>query len=71
MEIQGFDVGTVEAVEAYFNYIQRFGFDRIGAERFCVQNDSSRTNNHLEAFYRKLNQKMYGRRVNLWVCISM
>jgi hypothetical protein len=71
MEIQGFDVGTVEAVEAYFNYIQRFWFDRIGAERFCVQNDSRRTNNHLEAFYRKLNQKMHGRRVNLWVCISM
>jgi hypothetical protein len=71
MELHGFDVGTVEAVEEFFLYVQRFWFDRVGPTRFCVQNDSRRTNNHLESFYRKLNQKMHGRRLNLWIFISI
>ena len=67
----GMGGNPVEAVEAYLNFIKSFWFDHIGSESFCVQNYSHRTNNHVEAFYRKLNQKMHGCRVNLWVCISM
>jgi hypothetical protein len=48
MELHGFDVGTVKAVEEFFMYAQRFLFDRVGPTRFCVQNVSRRTNNLLK-----------------------
>jgi hypothetical protein len=70
IELHGFDVATVEAVEEFFNYMQRFWFDRIAPARFCVQNDPRRTNNHLKSFYCKLNQKMHGLRLNFLVFIS-
>ena len=57
MELHGFDIEIVEAVENFFDYTQRFWFNRIGPIRFCVQGDPRRTNNHLESFYRKLNKK--------------
>jgi hypothetical protein len=71
MELHGFDNEIVEAVENFFDYTQRFWFNRIGPIRFCVQGDPRRTNNHLESFYRKLNKKMNGSHLNLWVFINM
>jgi hypothetical protein len=71
MELHGFNFEIVESVEKFFDYVQRFWFNRIGPMRFCVQGDPRRTNNHLESFYRKLNKKMNGAHLNLWVFISM
>ncbi len=70
IELHGYNIDIVEAVEEFLNYVQRFWFDRIGPQRFCVQSDPRRTNNHLESFYRKLNRLMNGANLDVWTFIS-
>ncbi|KAI9557179.1 hypothetical protein GHT06_016987 [Daphnia sinensis] len=60
------DAETRVRVHQFVQYIRSFWMERIGPQRFCVNMDTNRTNNQMEANHRSFNDHVGNPHPNPW-----